>query len=313
MRLSPFLLVLLALAACDENAPDRFQGYVEGDTLFVGAEAGGRLVSLAVAEGDQVAAGAALFALDPEVEQAARDRAAAELAAARAELARLEAAAERPEEIAVLQADLAAAEAALALSTAELQRIGALVARGNASRSDYDAARSRHDQDRAQLEQIRQRIVVAELAAHPLDIDAQRERVAAAEAALAAAEATLSRRQVLAPAGGLVQSVYFRAGEVAGEGQPVVAVLPPENLKLRFFVPQARLPELAPGDRVSVTCDGCGQPIDATVTFLSGEVEFTPPVIYSLEERQKLVFLVEAKPAEPARLRLGQPVDVSLP
>ena len=120
-------------------------------------------------------------------------------------------------------------------------------------------------------------------------------------------------RQVAAPAAGLVQSVYFRAGEVAGEGQPVVAVLPPENLKLRFFVPQARLPELAAGDRVSVTCDGCGQPIDATVTFLSGEVEFTPPVIYSLEERQKLVFLVEAKPAEPARLRLGQPVEVSLP
>lgn len=313
MKLRPLLVLLLLLAACDDQPTDRFQGYVEADTLFVGAEAGGRVVSLAVDEGADVAAGAALFALDPQVEQAARDRAAADLDAARAELARLEAAAERPEEIAVLQADLAAAEAALALSTAERERMEALVARGNASYADYDEAQARYDQDRAQVEQIKRQIAVAELAAHPLDIEAAKGRVAAAQAALASAEATLAKRQVVSPAAGLVQAVYFRAGEVAVAGQPVVAVLPPENLKVRFFVPQAVLPALQAGDQVSVTCDGCGQPVAATITFLSAEAEYTPPVIYSLEERQKLVFLIEARPAEPARLRVGQPVEVALP
>lgn len=312
MKLRSLLLVLL-LAACDDEPADCFQGYVEADTLFVGAEAGGRVVALAVDEGSEVTAGAALFALDPQVEQAARDRAAADLAAAQAELARLEAAAERPEEIAVLQADLAAAKAALALSTTDLKRIEALVARGNASRADYDAAQARFQQDQAQLEQVERQIAVANLAAHPFDIEAAKGRVAAAEAALASAEATLAKREVTAPAAGLVQAVYFRAGEVAATGQPVVAVLPPENLKVRFFVPQAVLPELKAGDQVSVTCDGCGQPIAATITFLSPEAEYTPPVIYSLEERQKLVFLIEAKPAEPLRLRVGQPVEVNLP
>ncbi|HKY95596.1 MAG TPA: HlyD family efflux transporter periplasmic adaptor subunit [Kiloniellales bacterium] len=313
MKPRHLLVVLLALAACDDSTPDYFQGYVEADTLFVGAEDGGRLTSLAVEEGAAVAAGQALFTLDQQVERAARNRAAAELAAAEAELARLEAETERPEEIAVLQADLAAAEAALDLSTAELERIEALVARGNASRADYDEAQSQFDQDRARLEQIRRQITVAKLPAHPFDIDAAKGRVAAAAAALASAEATLARRQVASPAAGLVQAVYFRAGEVADAGQPVVAILPPENLKLRFFVPQALLPALAPGATVSVTCDGCGTPLAATVTFLSDEAEYTPPVIYSLEERQKLVFLVEAKPDEPARLRVGQPVEVRLP
>jgi HlyD family secretion protein len=312
MKPRHLLAVLLALAGCDDSAPDSFQGYVEADTLFVGAEEGGRLTSLAVDEGAQVTAGSALFALDPQVEQAARDRAAADLVAAQAELARLEAAAERPEEIAVLQADLAAAQAAFELSTTDLERMEALVARGNASRADYDEAQSQYDQDRAQLEQIRRQIAVAELSGHPLDIEAAKGRVAAAAAALASAQATLARRQVTSPAAGLVQAVYFRAGEVAGAGQPVVAILPPENLKLRFFVPQAVLPALAAGDQVSVTCDGCGQPLTATITFLSAEAEYTPPVIYSLEERQKLVFLVEAKPAEPERLRVGQPVEVKL-
>jgi len=313
MKARVLLLALFALGACDESDPDKFQGYVEADMLFIGAEDGGRLTSLAVDEGDQVAAGQVLFVLDDRVELAARDQAAAELAAARSALARLQESAERPEEIAVLQASLEATEAALELSAAELERQEALVARGNASQSTYDTAQAAYEQDQAKLEEARRRIIVARLPAHALDIEAAAGRVAAAEAALASAGARLARRAVVASAAGSVQEVYFRPGEVTAAGQPVLAILPPENLKLRFFVPQAVLPLLAPGNEVSVSCDGCGAPLVATIVFLADEAEYTPPVIYSLEERQKLVFLVEARPAEPQRLRVGQPVEVRLP
>ena len=132
------------------------------------------------------------------------------------------------------------------------------------------------------------------------------------EARLNSAETRLARRRVASPAAGLVQQVYFRAGEVVPAGRPVIALLPPGNVKVRFFVPQAVLPKLAIGDRVDVRCDGCPDGIGARVNFISRSSEFTPPVIYSQEERAKLVFLIEAAPEKPDALRVGQPVSVVL-
>jgi HlyD family secretion protein len=138
-----------------------------------------------------------------------------------------------------------------------------------------------------------------------------------AEAALRSAEARLNswqtrlaRRKVASPAAGVVQQIYFRQGEMVPAGRPVLALLPPENLKLRFFVPESLVPKIAIGDMVSVSCDGCASDIAARVSFIAQAAEFTPPVIYSLEERSKLVFLVEARPDKPTALRVGQPVSV---
>jgi HlyD family secretion protein len=115
---------------------------------------------------------------------------------------------------------------------------------------------------------------------------------------------------VASPAAGVVQQIYFRQGEMVPAGRPVLALLPPENLKLRFFVPESLVPKIAIGDMVSVSCDGCASDIAARVSFIAQAAEFTPPVIYSLEERSKLVFLVEARPDKPTALRVGQPVSV---
>lgn len=132
-----------------------------------------------------------------------------------------------------------------------------------------------------------------------------------AEAKLNSAETRLKRRNILSPVEGVVQQVYFREGELVVAGRPIIAILPPENLKVRFYVAQAMLPRIAIGDSVNVHCDGCG-PQTAKISFIARQAEYTPPVIYSEQERSKLVFLVEARPDNPADMRVGQPVSVTI-
>ena len=139
-------------------------------------------------------------------------------------------------------------------------------------------------------------------------IQAQRE----AEARLNSAKTRLARRKVASPASGTIQQIYFRPGEMVPAGRPVVALLPPGNIKIRFFVPEAALPTIALGDSVAVHCDGCAPDLTAKVSFIARSVEYTPPVIYSLDERSKLVFMIEARPQRPDNLRVGQPVNVTL-
>ena len=141
-----------------------------------------------------------------------------------------------------------------------------------------------------------------------------------AEAALRQAKANLdwsktrlARRRGISPADGTIQEVYYRVGETVPPGRAVMALLPPGNLKIRFFVPQAQLPMIKYGQNVNVSCDGCDKDLTAVVTFIADSAEYTPPVIYSLEERAKLVFLVEARPVHPEKFRVGQPVTVALP
>jgi HlyD family secretion protein len=133
-----------------------------------------------------------------------------------------------------------------------------------------------------------------------------------AEARLNSANTRLDRRRIVSPVTGIVQEVYFRVGEQVQPGRPIVSLLPPGNVRVRFFVPQAELPKVKLGDAIAVTCDGCADGLVARVNFISAQAEFTPPVIYSQEERARLVFRIEAIPERPADLRVGQPVSVAL-
>jgi HlyD family secretion protein len=143
-------------------------------------------------------------------------------------------------------------------------------------------------------------------------VDDSQAALRTAEAQLASARTRLARRQLASPVGGTVQQVYYRPGELVPAGRPVLALLPPGNIKIRFFVPEAMLPKIKVGAPVTVHCDGCKSDLAARVSFISRSAEFTPPVIYSLEERAKLVYLIEARPEAPGDLRVGQPVDVRL-
>ena len=302
----------LLLAACNGSKEASYQGWVEADLLFIGPDEAGRLESLAVREGDTVAVGAPLFAVDSELQQADLRAAKSAAAEARARLERLEAAQQRPAEVAVLEAQERRAQAALALSSAELERQKTLAERGFTPKAQLDTAQANFNRDTAVLDEIRKQIIVARMASREEDIAAARQALATAEARLASAQTKLERRRVTSTAAGAVQQVYFRPGEWVPAGRPVLALLPPGNIKLRFFVPEPALQKVTVGHTVRARCDGCAEAMPARVHFIARTAEFTPPVIYSLEERSKLVFLVEATPEQPERLRVGQPITVTL-
>jgi HlyD family secretion protein len=144
------------------------------------------------------------------------------------------------------------------------------------------------------------------------DLDTATMVLRDAQARLNSSQTRLTRRGVFSPVSGTVQEIYYRPGEMVPAGRPVLSLLPPGNVKVRFFVPEKVLPSIAYGDPVRIGCDGCAGDLVARVSFIAMQSEFTPPVIYSLEERSKLVFLIEALPESPDALRVGQPVDVTL-
>ena len=238
-------LAILFIGGCSDSPQDRFQGYVEGEFVYVASPLAGQLESLQVRRGDQVKTGDPLFALDETAEKAALDM----------------------------------ARAALVLSEAEFTRQEKLFRMGPAAAQDYDRARSTRDQDRQRVAQ---------------------------------AEWNFNQKRQAAPKAGLVYDTLFRQGEWVAAGKPVVVLLPPQNIKVRAFVPETQVGSIHYGDTTRVTVDGVPNPFIGKVSYISPHAEYTPPVIYSRESRAKLVFMIESvfDPEVSANLHPGQPVDV---
>lgn len=302
---------LIALAGCERPSGSSVQGYVEGEYLYVAAPAGGTLTSLSVDRGTEVKEGAPLFTLDETAESAARDEAYRRVAQARANLTDLTKG-RRPSEIASLEAQLKLAKSAAAQSEREYARLQLIGPSAATTKEDLERARATRDQDQHRVAQLQADLETARLGAREDQIRAAEATVRAQEATLARAEWDLSQRRQAAPKAGLVFDVLFRPGEWVPAGRPVVALLPPDYVKVRAFVPQARVGSLRVGGKARVMVDGVAEPFAGTVTFVSPKAEFTPPVIYSRESRDKLVFMVEIRFASEAAARLhpGQPVDV---
>ncbi|HEU6447483.1 MAG TPA: efflux RND transporter periplasmic adaptor subunit, partial [Verrucomicrobiae bacterium] len=254
--------VAFFICGCSQKSPDTFQGYVEGEYVYIASPLAGTLTNLAVARGDSVTNGQLLFELE-------RGSEAAALAAA--------------------QKNLQQAKASLEFAEATLQRRQELrTNNGVISPEELDQARAQRDADVAQVESL--------------------------QAALDKAKWSFDQKEQFAPTNAFVQDTLYRQGEFEAAGNPVVQLLPPANIKVRFFVPETALAQIKIGQTVSVHFDGAAKPFSATVNFISTQNEFTPPVLYNRENRAKLIYMIEAvfSPADATQLRPGQPVDVKL-
>jgi HlyD family secretion protein len=304
---------VLVLTTFTANEDSEFPGYMEADLVLVGSEQGGRIEALAVEEGESVKQGDPVFILESSEQEEAVAAAKARVTEAEARLADAKAEVQRPDEIKVLEAALAQAQAMREQANNNLDRARALFEKGWITKAQLDDAVAQHDRHEAAVAEAEKRITAARLPGRSDMIDAAAANAEAARYALAEAEKNLGKRKVFAPAGGTVEEVYFRPGEVVKVGQAVVALLPPRNLKVRFFVDEPDRARLRVDQRVALSCDGCPPDLHAKINFIAREAEFTPPVIFSREQRQKLVYLIEARPeGEAEALTAGQPVTVTL-
>lgn len=306
------VLSALALAGCSNSGGQTFQGYVEGTYVYIAPDAGGRLIARPAVAGARVAAGAALFSLDSADQKAAVTGAEARLAQAKAELANLQTG-ERPEEVAVLAANLSSARATFQNAEDNYRRQLQLRQNGNVAQSVVDTAQTTMTTASAQVDAAERQLEVARLPARSDQIDAAERNVTALAADLDQAKTALTRRTLSAPAAGYVEETYYEPGELVAAGQPVVSLLPDTNRKVRFFVPENTLAKVNIGSPVSVSCDGCPTGMTAKVEFVSSSAEFAPPIIYSKDSRDKLVFRVDARPqGNASALKVGQPLDVTI-
>jgi HlyD family secretion protein len=317
------ILVLAALAALllgagwtlfrpRPPAPIAWQGYAEADFVKVGPTQPGLLTAVRVARGDRVAKGQPLFEQDDADDRASVDQAQHLLQQARRQLGNL-LSPSKSTEIDQAQANLRDAEAARDRAQEDLRRSAQLLKSGSATQQIVD-------QEDAALRSADAKVAAASAAlataqapmGRPSEIEAQRAMVDSLDAALKQAQWRLDQRSVVAPEGGVVADVIAFPGETLAAGAPVISLLPPGNVFVRFFIPEPELANVHVGDKVAFSCDNCPPELTGTVSFISPKAEYTPPFIYSERTRGKFVFLAEARPP-PDQARLlnpGEPVTV---
>jgi HlyD family secretion protein len=308
------LLVGLALVAsgCHRPPTTSWQGYLEGEFIYVAAPLAGQLQKLAVQKGARVEAGAPLFTLEQSAELASLREMAERLRQAQAKLADLKKG-QRPSELAALEARLAQTRTAAELSARELERATKLHQTTVLSDDNYDRARLNHEANQAIIAQTGAQLITAQLGSRVDAIAAAEAEVAATQALLDRAGWSVAQKAQTAPRAALVYDTLYREGEFVAAAAPVVALLPSENIKVRFFVPETEFATLQAGDRLQITING-RPTLAAHISYLSPQPEYTPPVLYNRENRSKLVFLVEAlfDRSSTRDLHPGQPVDVTV-
>jgi HlyD family secretion protein len=306
--------VFLFAMGCSHQRTNTYQGYVEGKYVYVASAQSGRLTSLSVARGQTIEAGSPVFQLESEPEAAAESRAEYLLRASEARLADLQTG-KRPPEVNETREQLLQAQAESRKTTQILKSDEAQYRAGGIPQTDLIDAQAAADADAAVVRQLENELTVASLPAREQQIKAQMAEVRADRAALRQATWNLQQKAVSSPRDGLVFDTLYRVGEWVPAGTPVVQLLPPGTVEVRFFVPEPVLGSLRVGQPITVSCDGCSSNIAASITFISPEAEYTPPIIYSNERRSKLVFLVIAKssPRQAMQLHPGEPVEVTLP
>lgn len=304
--------LLQLTVGCAHRQDVKWQGYAEADFVNIASSQAGHLDRLMVARGVQTHAGGVLFSLDSESESAACDQARAQLEAAQDQLRDM-LTGKRPLEIDVLREQLAQAHMQAEQSARNRTRDAAQWKSGGVPKQQLENSHSQSVVDEGRVRELTKQIEVAQLPSRTAQIKAQTALVSSYRAALAQAEWRLHQKTVTSPQAALVFDTLYRQGEWVNAGSAIVRLLPPQNIKVRFFVPEQALSSLHVGQNVVLRCDGA-QARPAQISYISTQAEYTPPVIYSNETRAKLVYMIEAHPAieQTAQLHPGQPVEVAL-
>lgn len=308
--ISLFLIVII-LASCDPT-DNSLHGYVEGEFVLISPTSSGLLQTLSVKRGQKIKSGDPLFSLDTTELALNENSTIADLEQAKAKLRDISKG-ERPEEVEVILKQKEQAQINVINTKKEYIRILDLTKKGTMSQSSLDNATAAYDGAKAKLEELNAKLKVADLGARTDQISVAKEEVTRIEQLLAQIKNKLNDAAPIAPFDGIVQDTYFNPGEYIATGKPVVSLLSPENIKIRFFIPQKLISFFHLDKIIKVKCDSCSNPITAKISYISSEVEYTPPVIYSIDSRDKLVFLVEAKiigENDNKLLPPGLPVDI---
>ncbi|WP_245577113.1 HlyD family secretion protein [Maridesulfovibrio zosterae] len=310
-----FLILLLcatSLSGCVDEELEVWQGYVEGEFVYAASPLGGQLDKIYVKKGDQITAGNPLFTLEREYEKAGVDEANEQLAKALSDLANKRKGS-RPSELASITARLRKAKAAETLAATEYKRRANLYRSRTISEEERDQARTDYEQAKQLVHEISSELKTANLGSRSDEIAAAESAVEAAKARLEQALWNYNQKAQSAPRSGLVFDTIRYEGEWVPAGKPVVSILPPENRKIRFYVPETIVGSFSIGENLLLNFDGIAKPIPVKLTYISPQAEYTPPVIYSSQSRAKLVFMLEAYPPFDKAILLnpGQPVDVS--
>jgi len=306
-------LSLFIIAGCRDNGNNTYQGYVEGEYQYISSPLGGRLEILSVARGKTVAAGQPLFTLDRTVQDVAVAEAEQGLQRAENRLVDLSKGL-RPSEIEAIQAKLEQARAANNLARVEYERREKLLQKKVISEDVLDRSRAEMERSTAAVAQLQAELETARLGGRPDAIEAARTEVEAARQRLVQARWQVDQQVRAAQSQAQVFDTYYVVGEYVPPGHPVVSLLSPGNIAIRFFVPETLVGTLQPGQIISVSFDGSTKKYRAAISYISPQPEYTPPVIYSRNSRTHLVFMIEARPAieDAPDLHPGQPVDVRL-
>jgi len=304
-----FMLMMLVMSACGKDAPDYFQGYLEGEYVLIAPEHSGRIDRLAVRDGQHVEAGSVLFTLDHRHESLLVREAEARLTQAQAMLDDLDKGA-RPAEINVLQAGLRGAKADLTQARNNLARLQQMAEKKFVSSQQQEQARTNVAILQARIEGLQSGLTVARQGGRTDRIAAARAEVSAAVAALNDARRLLAEMTVHAPASGRVDRLILRTGELAGPAAPVLRFLPDGAIKLVFFVPETVVAGMPVGRAVSMQCDACGSVRMAHISRIASKAEYTPPVLFNRDNRAKLTFRLEAKLQDTKGLLPGLPIAV---
>lgn len=305
-------LLFIYLSACDHQENSNiWNGYVEGDYIYISSPVSGYLNQINVQRGQQIKKGTELYRLDDAPLQYQVAQSTAELEAQQAASRNLKQG-KRTQEVSILQAQLEQAKIQAQQAKLDFNRQQKLITSHAISKQEYDQAASKFASSKAHVAELQSQIDVAKLPARSNEIDQSEALIDANQAALGHAKWQLNQSKIFAQHDALVEDIFYRQGEWINAGKPILSLLPPENIKIRFYVPAHIFSQLKLGQKVKISCDTCTKPITANIQYLAKQAEYTPPVIYSRENSHDLVFMVEAKPDKESlkKLHVGLPISV---